>query len=360
MNFQKKILIIDGDPYFVDELKKMGIFDKYHIGFSSDGAAGIKKAMEFNPDLIVCGVDIEPVDGYQVYNILRDSLLLNEIPFIFLKYNATLEDIRNGMNLGADDFLVKPVDPSELARSIEMRFQKYMANGYKFTREFNTLFELSPNGIIVCSQKAVLRANGSLKTLLKTDKRKPLNLRIGDLFESSSLQKIKNWMHVSLKNSNIVFNDSVILNDFSGGQLTMNLVMASNTLHPDFEQFIGFFTPIFTQNRNVLSDKVASEVCNLLRGEKIVFANNLEEKITKIFSPAAESSIKRSNSLFTKRENQVLYLSLEGLPIKIIADKLSISTRTVEKYRSQLMKKSGANNIVEVIVFSLKNGLIKI
>ena len=360
MNFQKKILIIDSDQTFRDEIKKSPLFDRYNVRFAPDGQTGIEKALEFNPDLIFCDTNIEPIDGYQVFKILRDSFLLKEIPFIFLKYNAGLGDFRYGMNLGADDFLAKPVDLDDLAKSIEMRFQKYKANSGQFAHEFNTLFELSPNGIIVFSQKAVLRANGSLKTLLKTDKRKPINIKIDDLFESSSLQRIKNWMQLCLKNDNLFFNDPIILNDFSGGQLKMNLVMASITKHPDFAQFIGFFTSIVPINRNVSNDQVAIEVVNLLKREKIVLAKNLEERITKIIRPVTVNSSKLNNPLFTKRENQVLCLSLEGLPIKIIADKLSISTRTVEKYRTKLMKKSGANNIVEVIVFSLKNGLIKI
>jgi DNA-binding NarL/FixJ family response regulator len=51
---------------------------------------------------------------------------------------------------------------------------------------------------------------------------------------------------------------------------------------------------------------------------------------------------------------------MEGLPIKIIADKLSISDRTVEKYRTKMMEKSGSSNMIEVIIFALKNRLIEI
>jgi DNA-binding NarL/FixJ family response regulator len=51
---------------------------------------------------------------------------------------------------------------------------------------------------------------------------------------------------------------------------------------------------------------------------------------------------------------------MEGLPIKIIAYKLAIADRTVEKHRTRLMEKAGANNMIEVIVFALKNNLIEI
>ena len=69
---------------------------------------------------------------------------------------------------------------------------------------------------------------------------------------------------------------------------------------------------------------------------------------------------KQKNKFFSKRENQVLCLSMEGLPTKIIADKLSISDRTVEKHRSRLMEKTNSNNMIEVIIFSLRNNLMEI
>jgi DNA-binding NarL/FixJ family response regulator len=104
---------------------------------------------------------------------------------------------------------------------------------------------------------------------------------------------------------------------------------------------------------------LANQVCNLLKQEKISFADDLGGKIAQLIQLKSQLPGNDSGRFFSKRENQVLYLSMEGLPIKMIADKLSISSRTVEKYRTKLMQKSGASNMVEVIVFSLKNGLIK-
>jgi DNA-binding NarL/FixJ family response regulator len=56
----------------------------------------------------------------------------------------------------------------------------------------------------------------------------------------------------------------------------------------------------------------------------------------------------------------VLKLSCQGLPIKIIADELCISDRTVEKHRASLMEKTGSKNIVEVIIYALKNDLVEL
>ena len=107
MNSQKKILIIDDDKDFGDMLKKSLIHHKYAVCCAGNGATGIQKAYEYNPDIIICDIQLDSMDGYQVYKLLKESLLLKGIPFIFLKQQATIEDVRYGMNLGADDYLVK-------------------------------------------------------------------------------------------------------------------------------------------------------------------------------------------------------------------------------------------------------------
>jgi len=88
----------------------------------------------------------------------------------------------------------------------------------------------------------------------------------------------------------------------------------------------------------------------------------LAMKLQKAFDfPAVQSQSSQklmSESLFSKREQEVLKLSCKGLPIKIIADELSISDRTVEKHRASLMEKTGSKNIVEVIIYALKNELV--
>ena len=360
MSFQKKILIIDGDQNFTDTIKASLTLHKYKVDFASDGAEGIQKALKYNPDLILCDFNLDTIDGCQVYKVLSDSFLLKGIPFIFLKHNATLEDVRHGMNLGADDFLSKPLTGDDLVKSIGPRLRKFKHNSAEVADEFNNLFQLSPNGILIFNEHAVLKANLSIKTLLKIKTQKSIPIKIEHLFESSSLFRIKSWIKQSLKGVRIVFNDSITMKDIGGGELKMNLVMSEFSISSDFVQFIGFFSPLPPVTSYFVNDQLANQICNLLKQEKIPITGDLEDKITYLTKQRTVDCNNQKKSFFTRRENQVLSLSMEGLPIKMIADKLSISTRTVEKHRTKLMEKAGAKNIVEVIVFSLKNGLIKI
>lgn len=360
MNFQKKILVIDGDQNFGKEIKKSLAFHKYDVCYSSNGATGIKKAFEYNPDIILCDINIYQMDGYQAYNILRDSFLLKKIPFVFLKQNANMDDVRHGLNLGADDFFSKPIVIDELVQSIEIRIRKFKTKSLEVSHEFNTLFQLSPNGIIVFSENAVLKSNVALKALLKIDRQNPENLSLEDLFENLSLQRIKSWIQNAFQGGNAVFNDKITIKDTLGVELKMNLVITEFDRHSEIDQFIGVFFPIPQVNSYVLNNQLSNELFNLLKSEKITISDDLEEKITNIIKQNTVGRNNQNKSFFTRRENQVLFLSMEGYPIKIIADKLSLSTRTVEKYRTKLIEKAGANNIVEVIVFALKNDLIQI
>ncbi|HAH22946.1 MAG TPA: hypothetical protein DCL77_04155 [Prolixibacteraceae bacterium] len=214
--------------------------------------------------------------------------------------------------------------------------------------------------MIVFSEHAVLRANQSIRTLLKIDKHKHTNIRIEDLFEYSSLVKIKSALQQSSKSNTVVFNEIIFLKNEMDEEVKMNLLIAEFSRYSDFVQFIGFFTPVASVDSYLVNNQLANQVCNLLKREKIIVTDELREKVTSIIKLRTIRYNNQSNLFFTRRENQVLCLSMEGLSIKSIAEKLVISARTVEKYRTKLIEKSGANNIAEVIVFALKNGLIKI
>ena len=87
---------------------------------------------------------MSPVDGYQVYNVLKESSLIDCVPFIFLSGNSDLQDIRFGLNLGVDDYFVKPFDNDNLIQSIEKRLSKYRRLKEIGKQEFNTLFKAEP------------------------------------------------------------------------------------------------------------------------------------------------------------------------------------------------------------------------
>jgi diguanylate cyclase len=99
-----------------------------HAGFKAmgavDGADGVSQAKRLQPQLILCDVVMPALDGYGVLEELRQDPLTAAIPFIFLSGQADYEQVRKGMNLGADDYLTKPLSKMALVDAINSRLKK--------------------------------------------------------------------------------------------------------------------------------------------------------------------------------------------------------------------------------------------
>ncbi|MBR8840683.1 MAG: response regulator [Stigonema ocellatum SAG 48.90 = DSM 106950] len=119
-----KILVIENEVrtrnLFLECLKSEGF---YTIG-AENGLIGLRRAQEHLPDLVLCDVMMPELDGYGVLTRLRQDLLTAIIPFIFLTAKGTQAELRQGMNLGADDYLTKPCKVEELVAAITARLEK--------------------------------------------------------------------------------------------------------------------------------------------------------------------------------------------------------------------------------------------
>ena len=124
MNMTKKILVIEDEEQvrenILELLEAEGLLP---IG-AENGSIGIDLAKANNPDLILCDVMMPGCDGYGVLSKLRADSTLAGIPFIFLTAKAAKADFRQGMELGADDYLTKPFTRSELLGAIATRLRK--------------------------------------------------------------------------------------------------------------------------------------------------------------------------------------------------------------------------------------------
>jgi len=360
MQFQKKILIIEDDQRLGITIQNVLTFHKYDVCYANNGAAGIQKAFEYNPDLILCDINMDPLDGYQVYKVLEESSILNRIPFVFLTGSSDLEDIRYGMSLGADDYIVKPFNNADLLKTIERRLEKFKAIREDSTREFIRLFDLSPISMLIFDGKKIYQANSAFRNLLNLEKKDLTGVEIDKFIDPASIQKLQGTIPKYIADRNEIFNGIVKLKRNKGDEIQMKFVASEFEKYSNYTLFIGLFYAVVEAPSAIDTNLLISEVNSLLKRENIKVTDALGEKITNIFKQKQLNLKNHRNTIFTARENQVLCLSMEGLPIKNIADRLSISDRTVEKYRTRLMEKAGAGNMIEVIVFALKNGLVEI
>jgi len=135
----KKILVIEDTLEVRENLCEILELADYDVYSAENGKVGVAKAKEVVPDLIICDVMMPELDGFGVMKILNKSVKLNHIPLIFLTAKAEKSDMRKGMGLGADDYITKPFDDTELLDSIEMRLKK--------SARINKPFDQSESGL---------------------------------------------------------------------------------------------------------------------------------------------------------------------------------------------------------------------
>ncbi|MBL7856785.1 MAG: response regulator [Cyclobacteriaceae bacterium] len=120
----KKILLIEDNPDVRENTSEILSLANYEVVTAENGKIGIEMAQKESPDLIICDIMMPELDGYGVLHILSKKPETGRIPFIFLTAKTEKTDIRKGMNLGADDYLTKPFDDTDLLNAIEARLRK--------------------------------------------------------------------------------------------------------------------------------------------------------------------------------------------------------------------------------------------
>jgi DNA-binding NarL/FixJ family response regulator len=358
MNFRNKILVIEDDQKLGKTIKNLLAIQGYDVCYTDNGAIGIQKAFEYNPDLILCDIKMNPIDGYQVYQVLKESSMIDQVPFIFITGSSDLKSIRFGLDLGADDYFVKPFDNTTLVHAIEKRLTKYRKLKEIGKREFRALFNLIPNSCFLFDGNTIFEANQTLIKLLGIQQDELTTYTFKDFFDSTSFRKL-NELIIRCENGLLhSFSESVTVKPLTGTRLDGILHVAVYEKYPGYSLMVGLIS--LNEDKNDKNEVLISDVLNVLKKENIIITDSLGEKLTDVFKQHRVNYEKQESGFFSQRENQVLCLSMEGLPTKIIADKLSISDRTVEKHRAKLMEKTNSNNMIEVIIFALRNNLLKI
>lgn len=155
-----KILIIEDGKDLRDDVIEMLSLEGYEALGAENGLVGLNLALQEKPDLIICDVMMPELDGYEVLERLRKNLKTATIPFVFLTSRTERVNMRQGMVLGADDYLTKPFHVSELLDTIHSQLSKRAELNVVANRRLEELRE-------------------SITTALPHELRTPLNTIIG-------------------------------------------------------------------------------------------------------------------------------------------------------------------------------------
>jgi two-component system sensor histidine kinase/response regulator len=122
-----KILVIEDEQPLLNDIMEMLEYSSYEVSGTGDGSEALEFARQHRPDLILCDIMMPVVDGYEVLKQLRQHPATATIPFIFITAKADRDSMRQGMSMGADDYLTKPFTFDELTSAINTRLQRQQA-----------------------------------------------------------------------------------------------------------------------------------------------------------------------------------------------------------------------------------------
>jgi two-component system sensor histidine kinase/response regulator len=124
----KRILCIEDDPQMRLIVQMALETVGYEMEEAADGKQGLDRAMETAPDLILCDINMPGMDGFETLEELRKHKSTSHIPFIFMTGESPRKYLRKGMNLGANDFIMKPIDMGDLIKAVQIRLQEVDRN----------------------------------------------------------------------------------------------------------------------------------------------------------------------------------------------------------------------------------------
>lgn len=119
------LLLIEDHAPLRRNLEDILTLEGHRVLAAATGPDGLRLAREQRPDLILCDIMLPGMDGLEILAHLRADAATRAVPFIFLTAKGSAPDIRAGMNLGADDYLPKPVSRSDLLSSITTRLARH-------------------------------------------------------------------------------------------------------------------------------------------------------------------------------------------------------------------------------------------
>ena len=131
----KKILLIEDNKDMRENTAEILQLADYDVTTAKNGKEGVELAQKILPDLIICDIMMPVLDGYGVLHALSKSPATYGIPFIFLTAKAERNEMRKGMEMGADDYLTKPFDDIELLNAVEVRLKKMDALKKDFSKD---------------------------------------------------------------------------------------------------------------------------------------------------------------------------------------------------------------------------------
>lgn len=118
MKTKKKILLIDDENVWLEAMEHALKSESYNIVTADSGRIALSKLSKVKPDLILSDVRMPDMNGYDFFEKVKANPKLNKVPFVFMSALDDYDAKRVAINIGADDYVVKPFDTEEIKRIV--------------------------------------------------------------------------------------------------------------------------------------------------------------------------------------------------------------------------------------------------
>ena len=292
----------------------------------------IEKIMSHSTDLVICKNKMNDFNGFEIFKILKKYLSNCGIPF-FLELNSfEKDDMIIGLELGIDNFIFTPINKISLFCKIENQLKKREELNIFATNHFSEFFNSSAIAMFFVSANKVTKVNQAFHKIHNGFTSEMLNLPVDSIFNvKGSKQNELSFRRFQ----NGITNDCLLTNVYCNFNLELNF---------DINFFRGDNLNSEIYFAELLPKLVPEQITGNIAGNQSM-KQGINEKVYDF-----DADIQQYHIKLTKRETQIFELSAKGLPIKLIADQLNLSERTVEKHRANIMAKANAKNMIEAIL----------
>jgi PAS domain S-box-containing protein len=359
----KKILLIEDDKTLRENTAIFLRKANFEVETARNGEQGMQKVLEFFPHLIVCDIMMPKMNGYELFQMLQANPSTAIIPFIFQTAKGEKEDIRKGMQLGADDYITKPFDFQDLLESVNTRLEKQEKLLKFYEDKYKALLENPISGVFIYQEDRFIYVNSKFAGMFGYAEKEMQQKDFDDIVSGEDRAKVNDKIQQLLMNIisgfdieiNGLHKDGSFLKiEFSGGLSKINgeTALMGNALfkNPGEITDIGNFLL-----KNIDKNELEKAIQVIARDE--TYFSGITVSVKRQDKPVIVKD-ESGHTKLSKREIEVLRYIVQGLRNQEIAEKMFVSPRTADWHRANLISKTGSKNTAELVMYAVKFKLV--
>ncbi|GAB2631219.1 LuxR C-terminal-related transcriptional regulator [Belliella aquatica] len=312
------ILILGLEKIELNQFEQFLPNSGYFFVYSADYTEAIERIDSGDVDLVICNAEVDGDNAFKVYNVLESFLRKNNIPVFLVVDQEKFDLVKVALEIGVDNIIFKPFNFTSIERKIQNQFKKSKNLGVHNNESFLGFFQENSYPMLIIQTGKVKFLNRAFEQMIGDKHDEFLNTKVKQLFDLE-IDPLKYHQYKRLESGLIP-------------HCTLNNVNIKGIDNSNFELFL-------------VRDSAGYIIAQINISQNDQKLKNLGNSLKMNFQ-SIENEI---DFILTHREKEVYKLSANGLPIKIIAERLKLSPRTVEKHRSNIMEKVGAKNMIEAI-----------